>query len=508
MPPILARHVLACDLGGSSFRAALVDPSGRILHSAAAPLPTPPDRDGVAECDPAQWWQVLTQTVDRLAADSGARFDDVAAIAISAITRTQVFLGADGRVLRPALLWRDTRAEPVLAELRALLPTADPETREVNAFHPLARLFCLARAEPELFAGLAAVVEPKDFLNARLTGRVAIDTIGSARLLACRPALLAASGLPRAIVPEALAPTDLLGVVQPGLPGALGRLAGAKVVAMAHDTWASVVGLGALRPGFAYNLSGTTEVLGVMSEAPVAAEGLMTVAWGQGLHQIGGPSQTGADSLVWLLHLLGSTADDLGPSLEALLAQPRHPQPVLFLPYLQGERVPYWNPSLRGAFIGLNRRHGPTDLAYAVLEGVGCLNRIVLDRAEAAAGLQVREIRFGGGGAANARWCQIKADITGRDVVVVDAAEPGLLGAAIVAFAALGCFADLAAAQAAMVAPRARFLPRPEMKPCYQALFNQFRAAEQALAPVSAGLAGLALPVMSGQTVPLRAKGD
>eukprot|EP01042_Synura_sphagnicola_P024466 gene24466-31309_t len=158
-----------------------------------------------------------------------------------------------------------------------------------------------------------------------------------------------------------------------------------------------------MRDGFAYNISGTTEVLGVVGREPARAEGLLTVDW-RGLFQLGGPSQTGADTVSWLLALLGRDGAAVGQEIDALLSGPRQPQPLLFLPYLQGERVPYWDPSLRGALVGLNRRHGPTDLAFAVLEGVACLNRIVLERAEAALGSAAAEIRFGGGAAANPVW--------------------------------------------------------------------------------------------------------
>ena len=126
------------------------------------------------------------------------------------------------------------------------------------------------------------------------------------------------------------------------------------------------------RQGYAYNISGTTEVFGAVGAEPVHAEGLMTVDWGGGHHQVGGPGQNGADTVAWLLPLLGRLGAEgmagVGAAMEALLGAPREPQPALFLPYLQGERVPYWDPHLRGAFIGLNRRHGPGDLAWAVLE--------------------------------------------------------------------------------------------------------------------------------------------
>lgn len=110
-----------------------------------------------------------------------------------------------------------------------------------------------------------------------------------------------------------------------------------------------------------------------------------------------------------------------GRDLDSLLAAPRAPSPILFLPFLQGERVPYWNPALRGAFLWLHRHHGPTDLAYAVLEGIAFLNKAVLDRAESAIGRPISEIRFGGGGAANKVWRQIKADVLGRPVLVGEA---------------------------------------------------------------------------------------
>jgi xylulokinase len=467
--------VLACDLGGSSFRAALVDATGRI-HGIAS------ERYARVSDDPAEWWAMLGRAVERL--DEDAALARVEAVAISAFTRTQVVLDGAHRVLGRATLWDDSAADPLMQQLRALL-AGHAELPAINAFHPAARLFRLAREQPDVARAAAAVVEPKDYLNLRLTGVCAIDRIASARLVATGAAALRAFGYAE-IIPDALEPTAIVGRVQPGLPGALAQLEGRPVLAMAHDTWASVIGLGALREGCAYNLSGTTEVLGVMASQAVPADGLLTVDWG-GLYQIGGPSQVGGDTLVWLAALLG-----LGPvdELTKVLERPRDPQPLLFVPYLRGERAPYWDPSLRGAFIGLHRGHGPADCAHAVLQGVAFLNRLVLQRAEAARGAPVSEIRFGGGGAANAVWCQIKADICERPVVVVDSAETGLNGAAIVAFAALGRFADLAAGQA-LVRVREKFLPRPERAAFYRRLFHLFREAEAAVAPVSRQLAAI-----------------
>jgi xylulokinase len=507
-------YVMAVDLGGTRFRAALVDVAGAIVHACAIDSPA-----GVAESpdwhqvDADDWWRGLQSLSDTLAAQAGARFDAVQAIAICGVTRTQVFVDAQGAAIRPAITWRDTRTAADVANWLAAMPACHPELKQINAFHPWARVAWLLRAEPGHAARTRMVLEPKDYLNLRLTGRAVSDTVSMARLAAAAaapasgPDLLTALGADPAWVPPLLGPLDVVGPVQRGLPGALGRLAGRPVVACSNDTWAAVAGLGALRPGYAYNISGTTEVFGAVGAEPVQAQGLMTVDWGNGHHQIGGPGQNGADTVAWLLSLLGrlNNLNDLnssggagmagvGEAMHALLNAPRDPQPALFLPYLQGERVPYWDPHLRGAFLGLNRRHGPGDLAWAVLEGVAFLNRIVLERAETALGYPVKEIRFGGGAASNPQWCQVKADICERAVVVGQAEQPGVLGAAVAAWTGLGRYGSFAAAQDALLRVARRYEPQAKRVQAYRPLYEQFRAAEAALAPVSRALAGIELP--------------
>lgn len=490
--------VLACDLGGTSLRVALIGGDGGELASCRLPLAS-----GL-EADPEVWRAGFLEAASVVADRAPDCFTRVQAIAISAFTRSQVFRGADGRSLRPAILWGDARAGESLSQLLDRCPPDHLERAALNAYHPLARLWWLKQAEPEVAASLASVLEPKDDLNLWLTGRVASDPISSARIRAAAApgsdgrSLLEIAGFSASILPPTQAPASVMGRLRAGLPGVLTQLEGAAVMTMANDTWASVVGLGALRAGYAYNISGTTEVLGLVAAETAQvgnarvgnarAEGLLTVPWGQDLTQIGGPSQTGADALIWLRDLLGLQGEAIEPALAVLLEQPRDPEPVLFLPYLQGERVPYWDPDLRGAFLGLNRRHKAVDLAWAALEGVAFLNRVVLERAETAAGAEAVEIRFGGGGAASLAWRQVKADVLGRPVVTPIHPQQGLLGAAIVAWTGLGRFATLAAAQEALARPGARHEPNPARMKDYDRLYRLFRQAEAALVPISHAL--------------------
>jgi xylulokinase len=339
------------------------------------------------------------------------------------------------------------------------------------------------------------VVEPKDYLNFRLTGRLAGDTVASARLAAAATAgldgrsILGALGLPETVLAPLQEPVSIVFPVRAGLPGALARLAGRPVAAMANDTWAAVAGLGALRVGAAYNISGTSEVFGIVAGTPACAEGLMDVVWGDGLHQLGGPGQNGAETLTWAIDLLGRGRDELEDEILRALDAPPPAAPLLFLPYLQGERTPFWDANLRGALLGLDRGHMAADVARAVMEGVAFVNRIVLERAEAAAGLHVREIRFGGGGAASAAWCRIKADILGRDVAAMPGEEAGLSGAALVARVVCGEYPTLAAAQDALARPARRWSPDPARAAHYSGLFAAFADAHAAVGPLSRRLA-------------------
>ncbi len=425
------RAVLAVDLGGSGLRVTRVDARGRLagLQMEALAL--------ADEVDPETWWAAFQRALDRI------DLAGIGAVCITGMTRTQVFLDRATQPVRGAITVRDSRAAAVVVDRPGL-----------DAYHPAARLLWLAQQEPAVLARVAAVVDPKDFLAARLTGVIATDPM-SGRLLA--EADLSGLGLPD-LTPPQIEPGGVIGSVRAG------PLRGVPVVMAGHDTWAAVVGLGAMRDGGAYNLSGTTEVLGVLSREPRTAPGLIAAPWGAGLHHLGGPSNAGGGTLDWAGRLLGAAP---GPALDALLAGARDPAPALFLPYLDGERTPHWDPGRRGAFLGLSMRHGPVDFAWAVLEGIACLNRMVLARAGEAAA-----VRFGGGGARSALWCQIKADALGIPIETMVEPEAGLLGAGITAW------------QGACPAPAVArvFTPRPEQRAFYDRLYAAYCAADAATA--------------------------
>ena len=472
--------VLALDLGTTASRAGLLDARGRLVGLRAMPAPPAAGDEASAE----GWWDAAVSLSDALAADAGApAWDGVRAVAATGATRTQVLLDAALRPVRPALLWTDARSA---AALDGLAAPDHPEGAALNPYHPAARLLWLRRAEPAALDAAACVVEPKDFVAARLTGRAASDTVASARLAAAAApgraggaSLLALLGLPESLVPPLLAPGAVIAPVRAGLPGALGRLAGRPAVALGTDTWTAALGLGALRDGGAYLLSGTTDVLGLVSLRAAAAPGLVALPWGGGLHHLGGPMNCGGGTAAWAARALG-LAD--ATTLDALAATAR-PGPPLFLPHLAGERAPFWNPALRGAWVGLSAETGPAAMALAVLAGVAFNARLVLERTEAALGRRADALRLGGGGA-SAPWAGVRADVLGRTVLMGAAPEPGLLGAAIAAWTALGGYADMPAAQGALVPPPRPVRPDPAHSAAWDGLFPAWSGAVEALRAV------------------------
>lgn len=467
--------ILAIDLGGSGLRAALVAADGGILAQWSVARPVGDD------ADPGLWWRDLIEAAAQLAAADPDGFAGIRGVAACGMTRTQVFVGADGMAVRPAIGFGDTRA---VALLESTEITNLPEAANLNPYHPAARLLWLKHAEPSSYAATRLVLEPKDWLAFRLTGVARSDAISMVRLRAAAEtvggrSLLAALGLDPGVLPEIVAPTAAVGRVAPGLPPPFDRLAGVPVFCGSHDTWAGVVGLGALVPGRAYNVAGTSEVLGLITERAVAAPGLVTVNWGEGW-QVGGPSQSGGATLRHVLRMLGREGEDPAAALAALEDAPRAEAPPLFLPFLEGERVPYWDSSLRGAFLGLSASHGPADLLWAALEGIALLNREVLRRAETAAGHPAEVVRLAGGGARSDLWARIRADALDRPVELCDQPEAGLVGAAAVAWTGLGRYPDLAAAQAAMVRVVRRIEPDPgRAAACREraALWSEMQAA-------------------------------
>ncbi|RWI72197.1 FGGY family carbohydrate kinase [Mesorhizobium sp.] len=488
--------VLAIDLGGSALKACLFDVDGEPLASTSIPLGFDEDPIGHSEQDPQRWWDALAVSVSQVRDHRAFDAGDIAAIVICGFTRTQIFLNDHGHVLRPAIGFRDSRSlGPANEALAKPGVVHHLQARHLNAFHPLARLLWLQHNEPETWGATHLVLEPKDYLNLRLTGHAMSDRISQSWLISAmrgsEPTLARLAGVERDLLPEIGDPTTLVGRVRDGLPGALSALAGAQVLCGSNDTWTAVAGLGAMRQGCAYCISGSSEVFGLLTGTNTPAEGLITIGWANDLWQIGGPGQNGSNAINWIVEVLDPGERPLAQKLDTLLAQPVNRRPLIFHPYLHGERTPFWDRDLRASFIGLTAAHGPGDMVRAVMEGVALLNRTVLQRAEAAAGHKADEVRIAGGGARNAVWNGIRANILGRRVLASPANEMGLRGCLAIARVGLALNTDVGAAGIALSDDFTFFEPDHSQSARYRALYSVFEETMDSVAQASHRLAAI-----------------
>lgn len=461
--------VLAIDVGSSALKAGLVADDGTVVDAVSEALPRLAD-----ELDVEALWRALAAVVGELVT---RRPRALRAVALTAITRTQVFVDASMNALRPALTWRDARAGLEADQLGLRIPEHHG-ARAVTAFHPLARIEWIRRHEPDVFARCAYVLELKDFLVARLTGVPVIDTVVAARLApggaAALADLLADCGLPVTILGALREPVSVAGEVSGALAPPFDALAGLPVATSSMDTWVASVGMGAQRAGSRYLACGTSEAGGFTSDLPVGRPGLLTLPWGDGVWHAGGPTQAGADTLDWCARAFGFA--DARDVIDTADLRDFTGKPV-FLPHLRGERVPFWNPDMRGVLAGVDTSTSPSAVAAAVLEGIafGSMPLVVLDEHPATA------VRMGGGLAASSRWCQLRADVLGAVVETTAHPETGLTGSAAVAWTLAARYPTLGAAQQAMVQVSRRFVPEPRAASVHARRHGRFRALQSSL---------------------------
>ncbi|MEM9779367.1 MAG: xylulokinase, partial [Pseudomonadota bacterium] len=440
---------IGLDLGTSGLKALLIDAEQAIVAEAQAPLEVQRQHPGWSEQLPADW---LTAAEAAIAALGAAHaLDAVRGIGLSGQMHGAVLLDASDNVLRPCILWNDTRAAAQAAAM-----DAEPAFRAVtgNIVFPgftAPKLAWVAEAEPEVFAQVARVLLPKDYLRLWLTGEAVSemsDAAGTSWLdVGARDwsdDLLGRTGLGREHMPRLVEGSEVSGVLRPELAQRWGLPAEVIVAGGGGDNAASAVGVGVVQAGDAFLSLGTSGVLFAASDAyapdPATAVHTFCHALPDTWHQMG-VILAATDALEWYGRLVGADAaaltEDLGPL--------RAPGSSLFLPYLGGERTPHNDATARGAFIGLDHATDRDAGTRAVLEGVSHAVRDCWD-ALAATGTKISRLTAVGGGSRSDYWLQAMATALDHPIdVPVGGDFGGAFGAARLAkMAATGHGADLA----------------------------------------------------------------
>ena len=471
---------IGLDLGTSSLKAIAIGEDQTVLAEHHVPLDVSRPHDGWSEQDPAAWERAVREALGALAGKID--LSALAGIGLSGHMHGATLVDRSGAVLRPCMLWNDTRAH---AEAAAM--DADPRFRAVtgNIVFPgfnAPKVEWVRRNEPEIFDRIHKVLLPKDYLRYALTGEFVSemsDAAGTAWLdTGARDwsdELLGLCGLDRDRMPALVEGSAESGRLRADLAAELG-LPRAVVAGGAGDNAAAAIGLGVVPDGTAFLSLGTSGVLFAANDGyrpdPATAVHAFCHAVPGTWHQMG-VILAATDALNWLSRLTGRKPAELAAGAARLTA----PSRTLFLPYLGGERTPLNDARIRGQFLHLDHATDAEAAARAVMEGVAFAFADCRD-VLAQTGTRIRRALVTGGGARSEYWLRVLA--TALDIPL-DVPGSGEFGAAMGA-ARLGMMATGAGPEIATPPPVARSVePDASLTGAFTEAHGRYRTAYRVL---------------------------
>ncbi|PQA72145.1 xylulokinase [Brucella oryzae] len=450
--------LLGIDIGTSGCKALLVSVEGDILASSTATYALSQPRAGWTEQDPALWIEGARKAVASVIAQY--REIELLCVGLSGQMHGLTPLDQNRKILRPAILWNDQRnaaeVEEITAKAGGLDALIGQTGNRMLVGYTGGKIVWMKNHEPDLFAKLHHVLNPKDYLRLVLTGELATEVSDASgtglfdvRQRKWASGLIEALDINPSFLPNCHESHEISGRINASGAALFGLPAGVPVAGGGGDSVIQTIGSGVIEPGQLQTTIGTAGILATALDTPVtSADGRIQMfcnvapaKW----HAMGVSLNAGG-AMGWFRSILAETGhgDDLTFDAVAKAAASSTPgaRGLLFLPYLNGERCPHPDPAARGGIIGLTARHTLGDVSRSVMEGVvhAFYDMHALMKSM---GIEGRVIKASGGGARSPLWRQIQADMFGCDVVTTEgAAEGGAFGAALVAGVGVGVWKD------------------------------------------------------------------
>jgi len=409
--------ILAIDIGTTNTKLAIFDCGGKLIWKRQQKTRVI-NHSGRYEADPESWWTTICSSLSGIDKTLRNRIRVVSTIAQGP---TIVLVNNEGVVLGRAVTWMDRRGSQYLEEALS----AEPDEQ-------LARVLCKLISLERNTSDQSILLQPADFINLRLTGVTANCSFGTEGFLPWKESTLKKLELDQSFrVPELIESGKVVGKIMRKVADESGLPHDAEVVSGSPDFAAALVGTNTVRSGDLCDRGGTSQGITLCSRRKAEVEGLLTTPFFIDDHwKISGLMNTTGRALEWLQEII-KHRHSLGSELSE-----KRPTGVIFLPYLNGERSPYWDDNARGLFFGLGLESNAETLLVSVMEGVAHGISQIIGKMENA-GCKIDNVRTTGGQALNGLWNQIKADVLGKSVEVPEVKDSELLGAAIYAISHL-----------------------------------------------------------------------
>jgi len=489
--------VIGLDVGTSGTKAIAIDERGALLASAVIEYPLLTPKPGWAEQDPADWKAASLEALKRLAQAPEVNTSDVKGIGLTGQMHGSVFLDAQDRVLRNALLWCDNRTAPQCDAITAKV--GEKQLIEMVC-NPAPKILWLRDNEPHLYEKLKKVLLPKDYIRLVLTGDYATDVADASGTLlfnvrdrAWHTELMSMLDIDPSLMPRAYEGTEITGELSEEAANLTGLPAGIPVVAGGGDQAAGGIGNGIVRKGVISSTVGTSGVVFAFADTiSLDPKGRVHTFCHSvpGKWHVMGVVLSAGGALRWFRDTLCPTekaaAVERGyDPYDVIAAAAANVAPgaegLTFLPYLSGERTPHKDPYARGAFVGLSLKHTRAHMARAVFEGVAFAMRDSLEIIREM-GVAITQVRASGGGARNAFWRQVQADINKAPLVTTNIDEGPAYGAALLATVATGIYRTVEEACDAIIKVEDECKPNDAHSSVYDACFREYQETYKALA--------------------------
>lgn len=478
--------VLVLDLGTESVRAALVDENGAIMALKGENLHFYSPQAGWAEQDPEEWWSMSCKCI-RGVLSSGSEVD-ILAVGVSAQMHAVIPLGNGGEVLVDRVpIWCDKRSAEICARLKKDMSQEEQIEKTANLLIPNwigPKIRWIKDNLPEVYRRTLVFLTAKDYLNYRLTGEWYTDFSEASGTFAFSwkdkswdQNLLSFLGIDEGKLPPVIPSSRVIGKVKESIASELGLPSGIPVICGAGDMLCLLLGGGMVEFGKSCDVTGTAADVSVYTPFPLLTPRLMNLH-----HAIEGwisfgILDSGGGSVHWLREALYSFPG-MGLQPYSLIDEEARTvqegsEGLLFFPYLMGERL-FGSPWARGVFFGILPIHRRSHFSRAVMEGVSFDLKMSLEEIEKLWRGEIREMNAIGGGARSDLWCQIKADIYGKDIVALEESEGGIMGAAMLTFSgvtgeSVGSFGKK------WLKVRRRFCPNSSCGEIYEKQYSLFK---------------------------------
>ena len=476
--------ILVYDIGTSLIKGALFDHNAVIIDHFEVPVALLENEDPLLhEQDPEAWINSIKEINKRIVNSLHGNIDGVV---ISGNGPTLLPAGVDGKPLTTAISWMDSRCSAESDIIKEITGSY------IDSTFYLPKAYWLFKHRPDIYEKTEYFFSCPEYINFLLTGNAATILPGKHFLkYFWTDDILNRLSLDPGRFPGFIKPGSMVGRVTEKGMSLFGLKAGIPVIAGGPDFIMSILGTGTISPGQACDRAGTSEGINLCSERMIADNRLLS--YGHIIddyYNISGIISTTGKALEWFKNITGREKLNYNRIFKDIFGIPAGSGKLIFLPYLAGERAPIWDDNARGSFIGLTVNHGLNEMTHAVLESVGYAIRHVIEVMEEN-GVSMQELRITGSPAKSPLWNQIKANITGKRILVPLLTDSELLGDLCLALYGLGEYDNLAAAAAEMVKIKDVYYPDPGSEKVYGDYFQLYKDAYVSLKDLFRDLSGI-----------------